>query len=297
MRSPATFASPGAARRAAAHASRVGRQLELAGEPDEPQRAQRVGLDRAPAPASRSRPAARSAAPPSGSTSCAALERPRDRVDREVAQARGPPRSSPPRSGLRSACQPCGARDDAPGAELVREREAAVAARRARERAGRRVDVGRRSPGRGRCSAGRPSSSSRTAPPTSQARVPPQRLARESRALPSRHRSSAVAMVAARHARADRARDLVVDRPLPRGDLLGRDPLARRRCRAGPLPRPARTPLAQPRSAVMLSMLTVPTSGRRRPPISTSALFGEDAAARRRRSRPGSLPARSPRAR
>ena len=115
----------------------------------------------------RSRRAARSPIPPNGSIGSPPCERLGDRVDREVARARGRPRSIPPISGIRSTCQPPVAGDDAPAAEALRERER-MPAGGPRER--------RRGPGRDRRRAttsksvvARPSSRSRRAPPTSHA--------------------------------------------------------------------------------------------------------------------------------
>ena len=108
----------------------------------------------------------------------------------------------------------------------------------------------------------------------------------------------AVAVVHARDAPAEPAGDLVVDRvqaarPTPRRGS------ARRPARRSAPPR-RRAPTSGspgPSSTVMLSMLTVPRSGRRRPPMSTSALFGQRRGARRRRSRSGPSRASSARSR
>ncbi len=61
--------------------------------------------------------------------------------------------------------------------------------------------------------------------------------------------------------------DLVVDRVQPPGELLGGDPLGALSCRSGPPARRSscRAEGSAPRSTATLSMLTVPTSGRRRP--------------------------------
>ena len=133
--------------------------------------------------------------------------------------------------------------------------------------------AGRPRSARSTSSVSRPSSRSRTAPPTSHAVLAGQRLAR-GLAAPRRSPS--------RSTRGTRARDpaghLVVDRaerarPSPRRGSARRP--ARRSARP---PRRAPTGSSAPRSTVMLSIDTVPTSGTRRPPTSTSARLRQPAA-------------------
>ena len=81
----------------------------------------------------------------------------------------------------------------------------------------------------------------------------------------------------ARHPGGDPAGDLVVDRAEPARDLLGEDRVLALRCRSAPPRRRARPRCSAPRSIVTLSIETVPTSGWRRPPTSTSRVVGEAA--------------------
>ena len=103
------------------------------------------------------------------------------------------------------------------------ERERARRRPRARARARPRSRRRRRPRGRGRRSR-RPSSRSRTAPPTSQAALAGERRARD---VQRRGHAGSPSRWYARGTRArDPAGDLVVDRAEPRGELLGEDPLA-----------------------------------------------------------------------
>ena len=88
-----------------------------------------------------------------------------------------------------------------------------------------------------------------------------QRAARRSQRRPASRRD-AVAVVPARHPGRDPAQHLVVDRAEPVGEVLdglALVPVAADQDRAARRPRTAGSPA--PRSTVMLSMLTVPTSG------------------------------------
>ena len=284
IRSGETRSSPAAWARAASAVAGVDREPELAGQPREPERAQRVRGERLRATPSAaaarrgpSRPPWGSTSSPPASGSAIALtvrsrarevgrERPalqrrdvdlprlargRRRASRRTRRrARTPPR--PPRAR-------CAARRRA---RIVRRRRGRRPRRRRRGRAGGRAPRRRRPTRARRRSASRTASITRSGTP--------------------------VAVVRARDAPAEAARDLVVDRvqaarPTPRRGSARRP--ARRSA-----PRRRRGPTSGspgPSSIVTLSMLTVPRSGRRRPPTSTSALFGQRRGARRRRSRSG----------
>ena len=281
-------ASPAAAARAAARASRVGargraRRRAARGA------ARAAGRPRARrAPTSRRRPAREVGGAAERVDELAAGQRPRDRVDGEVAQAQGRPRSSPPRSGVRSACQRVIARDDAPGAELVRERERGRA-RGARQRAGRGRDVAvdRRGRGRRRRAPEQLVADGAADEPAAAARPAPRAPARARRHVAS----CAVAVVAARHPRADRAGDLVVDRALARGELLGADALVAVRAEQDRR-RADGDAAVEAESTVRLSMLTVPDERRGGGRRSAPRRCWRARAGRRRRSRPGSPRAR-----
>ena len=135
--------------------------------------------------------------------------------------------SEPPRSGLTSTCQE---RSRAMTRQAPNASDSSNAGpRAARARARARPPRGRRPRRRGRGrSVGRPSSASRTAPPTSHARAPAGARARRA----TRRRGGR--LIGAARRRGDRraaraaepAGDLVVDRPEAPRDLLGADALA-----------------------------------------------------------------------
>ena len=244
----------------------------------------------APGPTARSRRAARSAHAAVRVDARAARQRLGDRVDGEVAQRQvGLQRAAAQRAEV-DLPRAVG-RHHAPGAELVGQLEHGPA-RRLRQRArGRRhvaldgdVEVARRA-----------AEHARRAPPRRRARPAgragprrPARAGRSSRAAPASRRAAPslsrplpVAVVDARNPRKQPAGDLVVDRLQALRDLLGRDALValgadqhgrladRRRRRA-------------PTSSVTLSMLTVPTSGRRRRARARRGCSSGRAAPRRR---------------
>ena len=172
----------------------------------------------------RRRRAARSAAPPCGSTSVAAGQRLGHRVDRQVARARGPRPAIAPWSGD-EVDLPRARPDHAPGAEGVGEREGRAARgprdARAPPPAGRRRARGRGRPRRRRRAAGRAPCRRRARPssPASAARTASSGARRAHAGPPSR--------TCARGTRGSQpARDLVVDRAEPPGDLLGEHALA-----------------------------------------------------------------------
>ena len=259
-RSLATRSSPGALRCGRRAGGRVDLEVELDRDPDRPQAAQRVVFERLRARPSARGVARRSSRPPCGSS------------------------SSPPASGsaialiVKSRCGEVGVdvvvaqrdqvdvprvvgRDHPPRPERAAELERRRRARPARACA--RAASGRPATARSTSSVSRPSSLSRTAPPTSQASSPVERLPRDLERL-------AHCDVAPRHARRDPARDLVVDRAERARPVLGEDALVAARADQHRLG--AALDRLSPRSTVMLSIETVPTPGTRRPPTSTSNL-------------------------
>ena len=190
-------------------------------------------------PTARNRRAARSAAPPCGSTSsppssgCAIALTVKSRSARSAS-------SDPPRSGLRSACHDRSAAITRHAPNSSESSNAGPRAARASRRAAAPTSP---STTRSRSAVGRSSSRSRTAPPTSQASMPASasrvvatgsltaprgrrsRPAPQPRAVRRQDTPDAVAVVLARHARQQAAGDLVVDRVEAQRDLLGRDPL------------------------------------------------------------------------
>ena len=104
-------------------------------------------------------------------------------------------------------------------------------------------------------------------------------VARSSSIVTTRHGGVDVTSVTARHATSDAAHDLVADRAEPIGPVLGPNGLAT----VGPVlapdqhhPSPIPT-ASSPQSTISWSMVTTPTIGRRRPPISTSPPVVEQA--------------------
>ena len=103
-------------------------EVQPGGEARQAQDAQRIVARRRSAPAMRRRWAARSSAPPVGSTSGAAAQRLGDRVDGEVAQREVRLDRALAQRGEVDRPAPLRA-DDAPGAERVRQRERRAAHR------------------------------------------------------------------------------------------------------------------------------------------------------------------------
>ena len=261
IRSAATSASAGAL--APSQRERVGldREVKLGGQPGQAQRAQRIGAERRRATTARSRRAARSSSPPIGSISGLAAASGRA-IALTVRSRRARSASiDSPSSGSQVDLPAAVAGDHPPGAERLREGEGMPAGVRAPARARRAGTVagsgGR--PRRSRRSRGRAARRARRRRPA----TPPRRD--RAPGLPS----GSLTPPAPRHGgtRADPGRDpaqdLMGDRADPVGQVLGGLALARRRGRSGSPASRARHPRRRPgpRSTVMLSMLTVPTSG------------------------------------